>query len=505
MKRASSAALLVVVLAPLNATAAQEPQQPGQLLPASERVRSFRSAAEIRLALSRDIRSPIIATANSPTSVQITWEAPTEPPSGYRVYRSPGGTGPWTLLNSTLVSARTYSDASLAPNLEVFYMVRPVYSDNSEWNSPTAAARTPDARPTGFKATRDGPGIYRLEWDPMPGAHSYVLSGAFGTTVVQGTEHTREYPAGKWGVHLGAQYQVAGFGTITTPVDARPVVEVRGRYAGWYRIVLKQLDVVSQTFDDALQRDGKGDEAFVRVELNYLSDAGDRPPASRKTRTFGDANPPSRFDPYYTHWQSGERVKAGRASTTGGLITRDSVFGPIIEMELFCGELVEGKSGLVVTSTVWEWDRDHLNVASTEMGVWLQGLTHQLKEDTQLRNLVLEPKLGVKAEGVGVEAGFRFETDEYNHPVAVVLDLGAVALTQGMPPRTRPIGRQHGMFQPHPIVINPELIEEVYFRQRLLGYPIGRIVVTYVDDPPDGEYRVHLQVERASSQQCLDG
>jgi hypothetical protein len=84
------------------------------------------------------------SSASQPTSqyqVQLNWNAPntTDTITGYRVYRAPGGTSSYQLLNSTLDANTAFTDSTVQGGKSYDYEVTSVDSKGSE-SAPSSAA-----------------------------------------------------------------------------------------------------------------------------------------------------------------------------------------------------------------------------------------------------------------------------------------------------------------------------------------------------------------------------
>jgi fibronectin type 3 domain-containing protein len=79
---------------------------------------------------------PLSGTATSPTyQVNLAWQAPTSPSdpiTGYHVYRAPSGTTSYTLLNSTLDAQTAYTDSKVQIGASYDYMVKSVDGSGTE-------------------------------------------------------------------------------------------------------------------------------------------------------------------------------------------------------------------------------------------------------------------------------------------------------------------------------------------------------------------------------------
>jgi hypothetical protein len=76
---------------------------------------------------------PVVVTPPISHSATLTWVASTSPNvTGYNVYRGSNSGGPYSKLNSSLVSATTYTDNTVQAGLNYFYVLTAVNSSNLE-------------------------------------------------------------------------------------------------------------------------------------------------------------------------------------------------------------------------------------------------------------------------------------------------------------------------------------------------------------------------------------
>lgn len=128
---------------------------------------------------------------------------------------------------------------------------------------------------------------------------------------------------------------------------------------GHYRVTLNGFTVLRQTYDNPIQTDGKGDEIYFAGWVAIIDTASPMMVQHYvvQSREVGDRNG-------YTY-----RVRAGSASQAGGIRTGDkfpatptqragTVSQDSLPMLLWEGDLVPGRSAVVVTPTVWEWDHN---------------------------------------------------------------------------------------------------------------------------------------------------
>lgn len=150
----------------------------------------------------------------------------------------------------------------------------------------------------------------------------------------------------------------SGSGGTRPPAGGRPA----GAQAR-FRVIVTGFTVNQQTWDDALNHDGKGDEVFLLTHVAELSSSGKEVLASNvRSRVMGDTN----------GWKG--RVHAGTAWTgifggpRGGLATGDQypstrpwqVRGRVFEDRapelVWQGTLRRGDGGVLIVPTIWEWD-----------------------------------------------------------------------------------------------------------------------------------------------------
>ena len=88
-----------------------------------------------------------VSTCHAAHCVDLSWGASPDPVVGYNVYRSTVSGGPYTLLNSTPVTALTYSDSAVTAGTKYFYVVRAELAGVESVNSNEASATVPIAPP----------------------------------------------------------------------------------------------------------------------------------------------------------------------------------------------------------------------------------------------------------------------------------------------------------------------------------------------------------------------
>lgn len=158
-----------------------------------------------------------------------------------------------------------------------------------------------------------------------------------------------------------------------------PVAAPRGRF----RVTLTGFTVNNATVDDALQRDGRGDEVYALANVMELSTSASPRILSPESLLYGDtsANSDHRFV-----------IRGGNAGNTGGFVSgnrypapgeeperlpnsADNVQVRLIPMVLWDGFLISGERAVVILPTIWEDDDfrgEVRDVWSTQAGSWLR-------------------------------------------------------------------------------------------------------------------------------------
>jgi hypothetical protein len=85
------------------------------------------------------------ATPVQSHSVALSWTASTSTVSGYNVYRGTVNGGPYTLVNTSLVSVLTFTDSTVQNGLTYYYVATAVDASGNEsaYSTPAAQAIIP--------------------------------------------------------------------------------------------------------------------------------------------------------------------------------------------------------------------------------------------------------------------------------------------------------------------------------------------------------------------------
>jgi len=148
--------------------------------------------------------------------------------------------------------------------------------------------------------------------------------------------------------------------TTPTPAPApTPAPTPAPAAGGVYRVTLTGFHVNHETYDTALETDGKGDEIRIMTTVEDIDANGrsTKPPRTLSTPVYGDVN------------NFPSRVQAGSRSGKGGLRTGDSypsggATAPLqgapltdrIPMLLWQGMLQPGAGGVAIAPVAWEID-----------------------------------------------------------------------------------------------------------------------------------------------------
>ncbi len=130
----------------------------------------------------------LTATAKSTPQATLSWTAATQGTyaiSSYNVYRSATSGSGYAKINTTAVTATTYTDTTVSNNTTYYYVARAIDAQNNEsGNSNEATANIPPAVATLATPTA-GDGQVTLTWSSVTGATSYNLYMASQTGVTK--------------------------------------------------------------------------------------------------------------------------------------------------------------------------------------------------------------------------------------------------------------------------------------------------------------------------------
>ncbi len=263
-----------------------------------------------------------------------------------------------------------------------------------------------------------------------------------------------------------------------------------------FRVTLNGFKVHQETFDHPFEVDGKRDEVFLRHDTRVVDAAGaTRAKNEDATPVLGDTN------------GFPARIKAGSASSLGGLMTGDGfpsttpwiranpltndppvagqeVYPPMV---LYQGRIIKGETGVMVTPSVWEWDG-----GKSLYNKFLDTVGTNGADASKLVTLIkgTDPKL---AEYIhkSLDAGL---------PAArnILTDLTGVAEDRPVGMETVP-DKSDLVFHPQSLLLTNEIADMLTKTQ--LSHGVGVIAINYQDTQVigGGRYTVYLQVERLSA------
>jgi hypothetical protein len=283
---------------------------------------------------------------------------------------------------------------------------------------------------------------------------------------------------------------ILGYASVHS-ADARPAAarSASSIVVGRYSVIVEGFRVLSQTWDNVLQSDGKGDEVFLDTKLAYVDNDGKdvAPQSDFRSATMGDTNN-----------QNG-RMQAGSASDRGGLISGDTFPNPLDigappapssatftpPFTLWEGDLIKGERAVVITPSLWEWDG-----SGDVFGGWLTWA------NTAFQKI---------AQSVGTFIGGGSAADTIKNATQLGLDVLNVF---GNPdfrgiPGDRPIGTTRNssgtgfVFDPKVVLLNYDRAEAL-ISQKTNGVS-GAFALQFTDDPTlTGDYTLWLRVERVA-------
>jgi len=261
--------------------------------------------------------------------------------------------------------------------------------------------------------------------------------------------------------------------------------------ASRYRATINGFWCRNETWDDALNWDGKHDEVFLSINRKEVDANGNelRPVLNTESEIFGDT------------WNLPNRVQAGSASNRGGLVSGDkfpsdtpwqrssintSRVPPYLVWE---GDLAAGERMVLLTPTIWEWDPG--------AGFWDGWLDWQVKVDATY---------GKRAKEIfgGIWPVAKPVFDAVSLGIETVGTLAGLWSPLGQSMR-RPIGLRRdpnnpdgSLFNPTTIALNSETAEFM-INDNPQGLGKGVVELLYEDDPYlRGVYSVFVQVEKIS-------
>lgn len=259
--------------------------------------------------------------------------------------------------------------------------------------------------------------------------------------------------------------------------------------ASSFRVTLNGYRVEHQTRDDALERDGVGDEVSLVLDLATIDSSGRFEP-----RRWGNI-----FSSLMGQ-QPRNEIRAGTGSDRGGLITGDGfptatpwrrltpVNPGIPPNVLFEGELTQGANAALIIPTIWEWDNT---------GALRTAFADALERDrpaiTSSVRRMISSSLPTSSES------FVLPGSSLGIGNTVTLGHGPLGLGQvdDRPIGMRALDGNYG-FTPQALVLTYNSAREL--ARMDVGFGRGVIPVRYQDDRGlEGDYTLFIQVEETSA------
>jgi hypothetical protein len=443
--------------------------------------------------------SNVVATVNGPTAVTLSWTA-APGATGYFINRSLTASGRNTTLNAQPVVGTQFTDAMLFPRTAAYYSVSANYANAGPGVSTQVTATTPaDQPPTGLKGDATvGENRVKLTWNAAPGATGYGIirdNRVINHEPIRTTSYLDDdVVPGAHAYKVFSYFRDVTGGESEGELHAQPPITVGvPRWRGQYRISVAGVFVRHETWDHALQVDGKRDEIYFSVDVFRVDKKGGTIDTNLvTTRVLGDVN-----------GQNG-RVKAGNASADGGIQTGDYV--PFMypwqydhpgvpatleadapPLSLFAGELTRDSNMVIVVPSVWEYDGG--TDAFADWTRWLQNTTRTLKNDTTLMKLAGDTaKMVLELADLGLGVALSLSEDGI---IGNAMDRPIGLQADGVDAK----GKKKYSFKPRAVTIDLARAEREL--ATTVGNKPGVITIPLVDDPKfAGNYDLYLKVER---------
>lgn len=260
--------------------------------------------------------------------------------------------------------------------------------------------------------------------------------------------------------------------------------------SGYYKVSINGFRCITETWDDALNRDGQHDEVLISVAVNYVDKTGKTLYSKEmSSAVMGDIRNPA------------VNIQVGNATgflgrRTGGIISGD-IFpeNPTERMEpstgnvppffVWQGELTRGEQVAFITPTLWEWD-----YGDDSFQAWLQW------------QVAVDAQFGQKAKeivtGIWPVAGPVFDAVSLGLQTVATLDSGGVLGNA----KSRPIGFQKVAgsdtfsFTPKVLVLTFDSAEALIAQQPASGGYAVQTIAYPEDAYLRGNYELYVQVER---------
>jgi hypothetical protein len=250
---------------------------------------------------------------------------------------------------------------------------------------------------------------------------------------------------------------------------------IHAQQAGRIRISLIGATCNQETWDNALNSDGWGDEVFFNFNCTLTAaDGTNKFNYTKRSATYGDNGGPF-----------GNRIRVGSAGNSGGLKAGDS---------FTCNELIgeydiDATDVLSILPAVWEWDGGGGDPAGSFNSKYAQFTSAGPSFGTKINDFVnkVNPNIGAVTSVI-----FRPDLAVVQQFSGLFKDLFGVA-------GDRPIGRDgNGSFEPQLVALNARYIQSLMNAN--FGYGQGVLAINYDENQLNntrehGNYTLLLKIE----------
>ena len=263
-------------------------------------------------------------------------------------------------VTSPPLTTTSWTDTGLLKKGNYMFTVLANYADGSVGSSGMGTGAPGVVNPA-LTATDLSPGRVRLNWDNnIPGTSLFMVGGpglGTGTTRSSGPVDTGLLPPGTHTWRAASIY-AQGLGILSPASEWSTVTHTVSYGSGRYRISLEGFKAINVTAEDPFRHDGRGDEVFITTQVSeHQRNGGVVSTRMARTPTFGDRQ------------NFPERVQAGSASSTGGVMPNDRypveaqlisqlqpATGSNLPFLLWEGQLSEIDGAVILSPAIWESD-----------------------------------------------------------------------------------------------------------------------------------------------------
>lgn len=218
--------------------------------------------------------SNLVATATSPTSIQLTWADNSNNETGFEIYRRVNLAGqPWAFVGSVGANVRQRTDGGLTPQTSYAYQVRAATASHVSAYSNVAVATTPAVPPLPLVAPSNLAGVYSTTTNRV------TLLWNDNSSNEDGVMLQMSYGGGSWSVLTTVGSNVTAYTTGTFPPQygwySFRARAVRGsEVSAWSPVAQVWVAPPPQPFAPPSNLSGTYHPATNRVTLGWTDNAG---------------------------------------------------------------------------------------------------------------------------------------------------------------------------------------------------------------------------------------